>query len=219
MAPGTVLVTAFEPFGGETVNASWEAAKRIDGWRCGEAVAATALLPCAYDICVADLLAWFERLRPCAVLMTGQAARRGIVCVERFGRNSASATAPDNRGAIGSAAPGGPDAIETTAPARALARAIRRAGVAARVSSDAGDYVCNHLYYRALRSLAGAPRPIPAVFIHLPATPEQAAPGASRRRLATSDAARALRVAVEVLAKEAGCSRTGQTAILNDFVS
>lgn len=177
MGSGAVLVTAFEPFGGEAVNASWEAVRRIDGWRCGELVAETLLLPCAYEICVAELLASVDRLRPRAVLMTGQAARRGVVCVERLARNTASPAAPDNRGTLGSSEPGAPDAIATAAPARAIARALRRAGMAARVSSDAGDYVCNHLYYRALRRLAGAARPIPAVFIHLPATPGQCPPG------------------------------------------
>ena len=47
-AARTILVTGFEPFGGETVNASWEAARRLEGWRQGGAVAAARLLPCAY---------------------------------------------------------------------------------------------------------------------------------------------------------------------------
>ena len=75
----TILVTGFEPFGGETVNASWEAARRLDGWRCGERVAVARMLPCVYGACVEDLIEAFERLKPDAVLMTGQAARRGVV--------------------------------------------------------------------------------------------------------------------------------------------
>ena len=136
------------------------------------------------------------------MLMTGQAARRGVVCVERFARNRPSATAPDNRGRSAQSAADGPDALETTAPARAIARAIRGPGIAARVSTDAGDYVCNHLYYGALRRLAGAARPIPAVFIHLPAAPEQYAAGRepSPARDAPTPSAR-LRTAIEVLAR------------------
>ncbi|MGA9849510.1 MAG: peptidase C15, partial [Roseiarcus sp.] len=87
----TILVTAFEPFGGETVNASWEAAKRLEGWRCGDHVAVALMLPCVYDASVDAFAETFERLRPDAALMTGQAARRGLVCVERFARNVASA--------------------------------------------------------------------------------------------------------------------------------
>ena len=128
----TILVTGFEPFGGETVNASWEAARRLDGWRCGERVAVARMLPCVYGACVEDLIEAFERLKPDAVLMTGQAARRGVVSVERVARNVANASTPDNRGAVrpaeGLAA--GPERLEATAPAAAVARAIRGAGVA-----------------------------------------------------------------------------------------
>ena len=87
--------------------------------------------------------------------MTGQAARRGLVCVERFARNVASATTPDNRGVVrGAAAPDpGPERLEATVPVGEIARAIRGAGVPARVSTNAGDYVCNHLYYGALAFL------------------------------------------------------------------
>ncbi|HTR14044.1 MAG TPA: hypothetical protein VMI72_12530, partial [Roseiarcus sp.] len=72
----TILVTGFEPFGGETVNASWEAARALDGWRSGDLVANARMLPCVYDACVAEFAEAFARLKPHAVLLTGQAARR-----------------------------------------------------------------------------------------------------------------------------------------------
>ena len=103
-ATRTILVTGFEPFGGETVNASWEAARKLDGWRCGEFAAVARLLPCAYDASVKDLIRAIETLRPAAILMTGQAARRGVVCVERFARNLDDAAAPDNLGVLRKAA-------------------------------------------------------------------------------------------------------------------
>ncbi len=45
----TILVTGFEPFDRETVNPSWEVARRLDGWRCDGHVVAARLLPCAFD--------------------------------------------------------------------------------------------------------------------------------------------------------------------------
>ena len=200
----TILVTAFEPFGGETVNASWEAAQRLDGWRCGEAVVAARKLPCAYEACVAEFVEAFENLRPSVVVMTGQAAARGMICVERTARRGANATARDNRGALGPAASAGAARLQTTA--RGWRRRARdpRSGSRRRVSTDAGDYVCNHLYYGALHYLADASPTTPAIFIHLPATPEQSAAGTRVRRLATTDAIRALQAGILALSGQSG---------------
>ncbi len=194
----TLLVTAFEPFGGETINASWEAAKKLDGWRCDGSIVAALALPCAYGLCVAEFMAAHARLRPRAVLMTGQAARRSTVCVERIARNGASRTSRDNLGALGSFVADGPARLETTATAAHIARAIRAAGIAARVSSDAGAYVCNALYYGALKRMAESASTAPAIFIHVPATPRQRRV-AGARPLASSDAARALKAALRAM--------------------
>jgi pyroglutamyl-peptidase len=203
---GTILVTGFEPFGGEAVNASWEAARRLDGWRCGDHVAVAVMLPCVYDASVDAFAEAFERLKPHAALMTGQAARRGLVCVERFARNVGNATTPDNRGRLKAAAEfnDGPERLDATVPAAEIVRAIRNAGLPARASTNAGDYVCNHLYYGALAFVRRVSPETPVVFLHLPATPEQSPPRASRRRLSTPDAVRALRAAASVMCDGVG---------------
>ena len=85
-----------------------------------------------------------------------------------------------------------------------IVRAIRDAGLPARVSTNAGDYVCNHLYYGALAFLRRVSPETPAVFLHLPATPEQSPPRASRRRLSTPDAVRALKAAASAMCDGAG---------------
>jgi len=198
----TILVTGFEPFGGEAVNASWEAAHRLDGWRQDEWIAVAHRLPCAYDASVAEFVRAFERLRPHLVMMTGQAARRGVICVERIARNRDSATAPDNRGVLRNevaSVAGAPEILEATAPVADVARAICETGFPARISANAGGYVCNHLYFGALNYLRAGSQETPAVFLHLPATPEQTPPRASARRLASADAARALRAAALAL--------------------
>jgi pyroglutamyl-peptidase len=201
-AARTILVTGFEPFGGETVNASWEAAKRLDGWRLGDLAAVARLLPCAYDASVAELIYAFETLRPDAVMMTGQAARRAAVGVEHFARNWDEAAMPDNRGVMRSAvkiAIGAPDRLEAQAPVDAIVNAIRAAGIRARLSRNAGAFVCNHLYFAVLQHLKSRKLATPAVFVHLPATPEQTPPRARATRLSTADAANALRAAAAAL--------------------
>jgi len=122
MGAPIILVTGFEPFGGEKVNASWEAAQRLDGWRCGDAVAVARQLPCVYDACVAEFVEAFERLSPEIVLMTGQAARRGVISVERVARNVDGGSAPDNRGVLRADEANGPARLEATAPVSDIAR-------------------------------------------------------------------------------------------------
>jgi pyroglutamyl-peptidase len=204
-AARTILVTGFEPFGGETINASWEAAQKLEGWRHGDTVAVTRLLPCAYDASVKKLVNAIETLRPDALLMTGQAARRAVVCVERFAHNLDDATAPDNDGALRRAlriSRAAPEWLETMASVRTIARAIAEAGIPARVSRDAGGFVCNHLYFGALQYLIEKRSAIPAVFVHLPVTPEQAPRGVNEKRLTPTEASDALRAAAAAILNE-----------------
>jgi pyroglutamyl-peptidase len=201
-ATRTILVTGFEPFGGEAVNASWEAARKLDGWRRGEYAAVARLLPCAYDASVKELIRAIETLRPEAIVMTGQAARRSVVCVERFARNLDDAAAPDNLGVLRqgvAVCEGAPERLKAAAPFKAIAGAIREAGISARVSRSAGGFICNHLYFGALHYLRDTGRATPAVFIHLPATPRQTRRAASARPLASADAAKALRAAAAAM--------------------
>jgi pyroglutamyl-peptidase len=201
----TILVTGFEPFGGETINASWEAAQKLEGWRHGDTVAVARLLPCAYDASVKKLISAIETLRPNALLMAGQAARRGVVCVERFAHNLDDATRPDNDGVLRRGlriSRGAPDWLEAAASVRTIARAIKEAGIPARMSRNAGAFVCNHLYFAALQYLGDKKSPIPAVFVHLPVTPEQTPQGASAKRLTPTEAADALRAAAAAMLDE-----------------
>ena len=198
----TILVTGFEPFGGETVNASWEAARKLEGWRHGDYAAVARLLPCAYDASVKELIQAIETLRPEALLMTGQSARRGLVTVERFAHNLDNAAAPDNDGDLRRAlriSRAAPDWLEATTRVRRIAEAVKEAGIPARMSLNAGGFVCNHLYFSALQYLRDKKSPIPAVFLHLPATPEQTPPGASGKRLTAAKAADALKAAAAAM--------------------
>jgi pyroglutamyl-peptidase len=201
-AARTILVTGFEPFGGETVNASWEAVKKLEDWAHDDFAAVVRLMPCAYESSIRTLIHAIEAARPSALLMTGQAARRAAVSVERFARNLNDAARPDNEGVLRKAArisEGAPARLEATAPAGAIARAMREAGIPARLSADAGGFVCNHLYFGALAHLSRKGSAIPAVFVHLPATPGQPPPGASAKRMNPERAAEALRIAAAVL--------------------
>ena len=198
----TILATAFEPFGGETINASWEAVERLEGWRTHGHVVRALKLACAYDESVAAFNSTYARLRPDIVIATGQAAGSAAIRVERQARNRDDSLAPDNRGIVRrgiAAIPDAPERFVTNAPVERIARAIRAAGLPAHVSNSAGGFVCNHFYFCAGRFLAERDAAARFVFLHVPITPEQAAGRPAIPFLASEDVARAIAIAIETL--------------------
>ena len=179
-----LLLTCFDPFGGEKTNASAQAAallpERIGPWRIVQ-----GRLPVVFGLAGERCRALIDALRPDAVLMLGQAAGREAVTPELVARNQRWARIPDNAGATPKGqpvVPGGEDALFATLPVEAMAEAIRRLGLPASLSTSAGLYVCNDLYYTVLHHLRGPAfrdRPIPAAFVHVPSaqtlSPEQTA--------------------------------------------
>jgi pyroglutamyl-peptidase len=188
----TILLTGFEPFGGESVNPSWQIAQALAGWTCeGHAVHAVRL-PCAFGDALAALDDALAAHRPELVVCLGQAGGRAEISIERAALNVDDARIPDNLGRQpidAAVVPGGPDAYFSTLPIKAIARDLRDAGVAAAVSNTAGTFVCNHVFYALMHRLAS----VPALagtrggFVHVPYTLEQVAqrPGVPAMALAT----------------------------------
>ena len=170
--PG-VLIAAFEPFGGESINASWEAVRVLGGTDRVE----TLCLPCAYRRSAELLRAALERVRPGALLLVGQAAGRAEVCVERVAINLDDAELADNDGDIRfdqPIIPSGPPAYFAGVGVRDLVRNLALAGIAARVSHSAGAYVCNHAFYSASHAVAASGTATQVGLVHVPVTPAQA---------------------------------------------
>ena len=215
-AARTILVTGFEPFGGETVNASWEAARRLEGWRHGEYAAVARLLPCAYDASVKELVLAIETLRPDALLMTGQAARRGVVCVERFAHNLDDAAAPDNDGALRRAlriSRDAPEWLEAAAPVTAIVRRDQRGGNSGpRVDERRRLRLQPPLFRRARIICAASGRRSPRSSCICPQTPEQTPARANARRLTAAKAADALRAAAAAMVAVPGIAPQREAA-------
>lgn len=171
-----LLITGFSPFGGDGINPSWQAVRalpeRVGGWELYKRE-----LPVAFRGGPKALFEALEEAEPDAVLMIGLAASRGAVTPERQGFNEMVARIPDNEGYQPQnepVVPGGRQVLFSTLPVEDMTEAILSAGVPARVSDDAGRFVCNALLYSALYRLEQADDPVPAAFIHVPATPELA---------------------------------------------
>ncbi len=173
----SVLVTAFEPFGGQDINPGWEAVKLLPERVAGEDMI-KLLLPVIFGECALKAVDAIEKCRPSLVICVGQAGGRFGVTSERVAINLDEARIEDNAGNRPSGVPivsGGPAAYFSTLPVRAMAREIRNRGIPASVSNTAGTYVCNHLMYSVLHHLSINRPEIRGGFIHVPYTPAQAA--------------------------------------------
>lgn len=180
-APQPLLLTGFDPFGGSTLNPSWQVAQALHGQRMAGHQVVAAQLPTRFGDSLHVLRALLARHRPALVLCLGLAGGRGALSLERVGININDARIPDNAGSQPidtPVVPGGPAAYFATLPVKAMLRAVQRAGLPCEVSQTAGTFVCNHVLYGLAHLLAqGAGRPgARGGFMHLPWLPEQGAP-------------------------------------------
>lgn len=193
----TVLLTGFEPFGGERINPSRELVRVLDGEIVNGHRVTTAVLPVVFSSTLPMLEALFETHRPMLALAIGQAGGRSELSIERVAANLIDARIPDGVGRQPVDEPviaGAPDAYFSTLPVKAMLARLRALGIPAVLSQSAGLYVCNQVFF-ALAHLVATQYPgVRAGFIHVPWLPEQAAhhPGQPSMALETMvDGARA----------------------------
>lgn len=172
-----LLITGFEPFGGETVNPSYQAVRLLP-----DAVAGAELvkleIPTVFSQCGPAVEAGILAHQPDAVLCVGQAGGRAHIAVERVGINLIDARIPDNTGVQPvdqPVQPGGPAAYFSTLPVKAVVRRIQARGIPCQLSYSAGTYVCNCVLYQTLHMAALRYPHIRAGFIHVPFSHKQAA--------------------------------------------
>ncbi len=171
-----ILLTGFEPFGGESINPAQEALSLLPD-RIGESEITRLILPVVFGSSADLLRAKMRELRPDAVLCIGQAAGRMEATPERVALNIIDARIPDNANVQpvdSPICPDGPTAYFATLPIKAMVAAIRAAGLPSRVSNTAGLYVCNNIMYCVLHFAATELPGCIAGFMHVPYAPEQA---------------------------------------------
>jgi pyroglutamyl-peptidase len=171
-----ILLTGFEPFGGEVINPSWEVARSLHGHVIAGAAVHARCLPMTFAGAPRALADALAVVKPELVIALGQASGRSEVSIERVAVNLIDARIPDNAGERPQDVPvraDAPSAYFSTLPIKAIRNGLRAAGHPAGLSLTAGAFVCNQLFFELQHRLAGrGPR---SGFIHLPALPEQAA--------------------------------------------
>jgi pyroglutamyl-peptidase len=193
-----ILLTGFDPFGGESINPSWEAVRTFDGRRMGGHRIVARQLPTEFAGSLRALKTAVRELAPTVLLGVGQAGGRTRLSIERVAINVQDARIADNAGAQPVDEPvaaDGPAAYFSTLPIKAMLAALHAKGLPAEISQTAGTYVCNHIAY-AMLHLASKKRGVRAGFIHIPYLPEQAAHRRGAASMAQSDVIRGLDIAL-----------------------
>lgn len=194
METKTLLITGFAPFGGQSVNPSWEAVRRLPD-TVGGCRLHKRLIPVEYGRAAQMVLEEARLLNPDVIICVGQAGGRAAVTPEVIGINLREADIPDNTGLLCQGEPiipGGENAWFSTLPVREMVAAIREKELPAKLSYSAGAYVCNDALYTVLSHFSGTS--VRAGFIHVPFLPEQGSPSMTLEQITA-----ALTAALEVL--------------------
>lgn len=195
-----VLLTGFEPFGGERINPSGEIARALDGEIANGHRVVSAILPVAFASTLPMLEALLETHRPVLVLATGQAGGRSELAIERVAANLIDARIADADGLQPIDEPviaDAPAAYFSTLPVKAMLARLRVLGIPAGLSQTAGSYVCNQAFYALAHLVATRYRGTRAGFVHVPWLPEQAVRHHGQPSMALETMIAGVRAAIE----------------------
>lgn len=169
-----LLITGFDPFGGESVNPSWMAVNQLPD-QIGEWKLTKLQIPTIFGTAAESVLSTASSTQPDVILCIGQAGGRNAVTPEVVAINLREARIPDNAGQQPVNTPvveGGPAAYFSTVPVREMITAISNIGLPASLSYSAGVFVCNDVLYTLLHYFRNTPTQVG--FIHVPYLPQQA---------------------------------------------
>lgn len=172
MTTPLILATGFSVFPGAPENpTSWAMAElEREGWRPEGAHLVTRTLPVRFDMWERELRPLLAAAKPNAVIAFGLSAKTTGITLESTARNRVALERPDISGACATAAcvaDDGDDALPSRLPLREMAERLKAADIPIVWSDDAGDYLCNLLFYRLVEH-AGAGGPAVAGFVHVP---------------------------------------------------
>jgi pyroglutamyl-peptidase len=175
-----ILITGFEPFGGDARNPSQEIARALDGRVIAGRRVVGGVLPCVFGLSLRSLRGLVRQHNPSLVVCLGLANTRAEITPERVAINIDDARIRDNAGRQPIDRPvvaKGPAAYWSTLPVKRIVAALRQRGLPARPSETAGTFVCNHVFYGLMHELHRK-RTVRGGFIHVP-WPKGWAPKAS----------------------------------------
>ena len=170
-----ILVTGFDPFGGEKINPAIESVKQLPDTIAGAEIIKLEI-PTVARKSLQRIDEAIKKYDPDIILSIGQAGGRSDITVERIGINIDDFRIADNEGNQIVDEPvfsDGEPAYFSTLPVKAMVENIRRTDIPASISYTAGTFVCNHVLYGVRYLIEKKYKGKKSGFIHIPFLPEQ----------------------------------------------
>lgn len=196
-----ILVTGFDPFGGEKINPAIESVKRLPD-KILDAELIKLEIPTVIGKSVDKIREKIKEVEPDVVLSIGQAGGRPDITVERVGINCDDCRIKDNEGnqpIDEKVVEDGPAAYFATIPIKAMVEHIKEGKIPASVSNTAGTFICNHVLYGVCHIKATEYPNMRTGFIHIPFLPEQVTDKKNMPSMALETIVKGLELAIEAI--------------------
>ena len=194
-----ILMTAFDPFGGEKTNPALSAVSRMKDEILGAEIIKLEI-PTVFHKSTERIIRAINDESPDVVISVGQAGGRLHITPERVAINVDDARIEDNEGNQPIDIPieeDGEPAYFSTLPVKAMVKAMSDEGIPSSLSNSCGTFVCNHVMYGVRHYIEKSGLKIRSGFVHVPYSMEQvAAKGIAEPSLSIEDMVRALEAAV-----------------------
>ena len=198
-----ILVTGFDPFGGEPINPAIESVKKLPDNIAGATIIKLEI-PTVKKKSIEKIEKAIEEHNPDVILSIGQAGGRFDISIERVGINLDDFRIPDNEGNQTIDEPifsDGENAYFVNLPVKAMVKNVQKNEIPASVSYTAGTFVCNHVLYGTLYLVTKKYKGKKAGFIHLPFLPQQVIDKKNTPSMELNAIVKGLTAAIEAIVK------------------
>ena len=205
-----ILITGFDPFGGESINPALEAVKKLPDSILGQEIIKIEI-PTVFRKSLEKIEENIEKYNPDVVISVGQAGGRFGVTPERVAINIDDARIQDNEGKQPidiSIFEDGQPAYFSNLPIKAMVKEMNDNGIPASVSNTAGTFVCNHVMYGILYLIDKKYHNIRGGFIHVPYIPAQVTTKPNMPSMSIDDISKGLELSIKAVIENSSDIKT-----------